>query len=54
MVVVGTATDSVVVKDDTAVPVLLEIGKEHINGTADDQLLGEAAADLIAEATGRP
>ena len=37
-----------------AVPVLLEIGKEHIDGTADDQLLGEAAADLIAEATGRP
>jgi ATP-dependent Lhr-like helicase len=37
-----------------AVPVLLEIGKEHIDGAADDQLLGEAAADLIAEATGRP
>lgn len=37
-----------------AVPVLLEIGKEHVDGSADDQLLGEAAADLIAEATGRP
>jgi ATP-dependent Lhr-like helicase len=37
-----------------AVPVLLEIGKERIDGVADDQLLGEAAADLIAEATGRP
>ena len=37
-----------------AVPVLLEIGKERIDGAADDQLLGEAAADLIAEATGRP
>ena len=37
-----------------AVPVLLEIGKEHVDGSADDQLLGEAAADLIAEATGMP
>lgn len=36
-----------------AVPVLLEIGKERIDGAADDLLLGEAAVDLIAEATRR-
>jgi len=36
-----------------AVPVLLEIGKERVDGSADDQLLGEAAAELIAEATRR-
>ena len=35
-----------------AVPVLLEIGKEPIFGAADEDLLGEAAAEtLIAEAT---
>ena len=36
-----------------AVPVLLEIGKERVDGSADDQLLGEAAEELIAEATRR-
>ena len=36
-----------------AVPVLLEIGKERVNGSADDQLLGEAAEELIVEATRR-
>jgi len=35
-----------------AVPVLLEIGREQIRGgSADDELLDEAAQDLIAEAT---
>lgn len=34
-----------------AVPILLEIGKERVDGSADDQLLGEAAESLIAEAT---
>ena len=34
-----------------AVPVLLEIGKERVDGSADIQLLGEAAEALIAEAT---
>lgn len=34
-----------------AVPILLEIGKERVNGSADVQLLGEAAEALIAEAT---
>lgn len=33
-----------------AVPVLLEIGKERVDGSADDQLLGEAAEELISEA----
>ncbi|MEC7538574.1 MAG: DNA ligase-associated DEXH box helicase, partial [Pseudomonadota bacterium] len=36
-----------------AVPVLLEIGKERVDGAADDQLLGEAAEELIVEATRR-
>lgn len=35
-----------------AVPVLLEIGREQVSGAALDELLDEAAADLIAEATG--
>ncbi|HLW28064.1 MAG TPA: DNA ligase-associated DEXH box helicase, partial [Kiloniellales bacterium] len=35
-----------------AVPVLLEIGREQVQGTAIDELLDEAANDLIAEATG--
>jgi ATP-dependent helicase Lhr and Lhr-like helicase len=34
-----------------AVPVLLEIGKEQVNGAAIDSLLDEAAEELIAEAT---
>jgi ATP-dependent helicase Lhr and Lhr-like helicase len=33
------------------VPVLLEIGKEQVNGAAIDSLLDEAAEELIAEAT---
>jgi ATP-dependent Lhr-like helicase len=33
-----------------AVPVLLEIGRESVYGTAIDDLLGESAEDLIAEA----
>ncbi|MBB3965991.1 ATP-dependent Lhr-like helicase [Rhizobium metallidurans] len=33
-----------------AVPVMLEIGKEHVHGEAQDHLLAEAADDLIAEA----
>ncbi|HET8728420.1 MAG TPA: ligase-associated DNA damage response DEXH box helicase [Alphaproteobacteria bacterium] len=33
-----------------AVPVLLEIGREHVHGTAIDELLNEAAEDLVAEA----
>ncbi len=33
-----------------AVPVMLEIGKEHVHGEAQDVLLAEAADDLIAEA----
>jgi ATP-dependent Lhr-like helicase len=37
-----------------AVPVLLEIGRESVQGSAIDDLLDEAAADLIAEATGDP
>lgn len=36
-----------------AVPVLLEIGRESVYGTAPDALLDEAAADLIAEAMPR-
>jgi ATP-dependent Lhr-like helicase len=35
-----------------AVPVLMEIGKESVAGTADDSLLEEIAAELIAEAMG--
>jgi ATP-dependent Lhr-like helicase len=33
-----------------AVPVMLEIGKEHVHGEAQDVLLAEAADNLIAEA----
>ncbi len=36
-----------------AVPVLLEIGKEQVDGRAVDELLDEAARALIDEATGR-
>jgi ATP-dependent helicase Lhr and Lhr-like helicase len=35
-----------------AVPVLLEIGKEQVYGAARDELLDEAARELIEEATG--
>jgi ATP-dependent Lhr-like helicase len=35
-----------------AVPVLLEIGKEQVFGTALDELLDESARALIEEATG--
>lgn len=35
-----------------SVPILLEIGKEQVYGGAADDILREAAADLIAEATG--
>ena len=35
-----------------AVPVMLEIGKEPVSGEAHDQVLAEAAEDLIAEAMG--
>jgi ATP-dependent Lhr-like helicase len=34
-----------------AVPVLLEIGREQVEGAAIDALLDEAAEELIAEAT---
>jgi ATP-dependent Lhr-like helicase len=34
-----------------AVPVLLDIGREHVAGSAIDALLDEAAEDLISEAT---
>jgi ATP-dependent Lhr-like helicase len=34
-----------------AVPVLLEIGREQVQGTAIDALLDEAAEELVAEAT---
>jgi len=38
-----------------AVPILLEIGKERIDGEIVDALLDEAAQELIAEAMdGRP
>ncbi len=33
-----------------AVPVLLEIGRESVYGAAIDELLGEGAEDLVAEA----
>ena len=36
-----------------AVPIMLEIGKESVNGEASDTLLAEAADELIEEATGR-
>jgi ATP-dependent Lhr-like helicase len=32
------------------VPVLLEVGREHITGSALDDLLDEAASELIDEA----
>jgi ATP-dependent Lhr-like helicase len=35
-----------------AVPVLIEIGKESVAGAADEALLDEATAELIAEALG--
>lgn len=35
-----------------AVPIMLEIGKEHVPGEADDVLLGETAESLIDEAMG--
>ncbi|MGV3548481.1 ligase-associated DNA damage response DEXH box helicase [Rhizobium sp.] len=35
-----------------AVPIMLEIGKEPVGGSADEQLLAEAAEDLIADAMG--
>jgi len=35
-----------------AVPVLLEIGREQVSGLAVDELLDQAAQELIAEATG--
>ncbi|WP_420405330.1 ligase-associated DNA damage response DEXH box helicase [Nisaea sp.] len=35
-----------------AVPILLEIGKEHVHGGAMDALLEEAEAELVAEAIG--
>ncbi|MBK8210728.1 MAG: ligase-associated DNA damage response DEXH box helicase [Rhodospirillales bacterium] len=36
-----------------AVPVLLEIGREQVGGLAYDELLDEAARELIADATGQ-
>jgi ATP-dependent helicase Lhr and Lhr-like helicase len=33
-----------------AIPVMLEIGKESVSGAADEELLAEAAEDLIADA----
>ncbi|MFC0240955.1 ligase-associated DNA damage response DEXH box helicase [Rhodopseudomonas telluris] len=36
-----------------AVPVMLEIGREAVYGEASDELLAEAAEDLVREATGR-
>ena len=35
-----------------AVPVMLEIGREPVYGEASDELLAEAAAELVAEAQG--
>jgi len=35
-----------------AVPVMLEIGREQVYGEASDELLAEAAAELVKEATG--
>jgi ATP-dependent Lhr-like helicase len=35
-----------------AVPVMLEIGRESVSGAADEELLAEAADDLIADAMG--
>jgi len=36
-----------------AVPIMLEVGRERVDGEAGDSLLSEAE-DLIAEAMGRP
>ena len=36
-----------------AVPIMLEIGRESVPGSAEEAMLREAADDLIAEATGR-
>jgi ATP-dependent helicase Lhr and Lhr-like helicase len=36
-----------------AVPVMLEIGREHVAGDADEEMLAEAGVDLIEEAMGR-
>lgn len=36
-----------------AVPIMLEIGRESVPGSAEEAMLGEAAEDLIAEAVGR-
>jgi len=38
-------------KVQLAVPILLEIGKERVEGSAIDLMLDEAAQELIAEAT---
>ena len=35
-----------------AVPVMLEIGRESVYGEASDELLAEAANDLVKEAMG--
>ena len=35
-----------------AVPVMLEIGREAVYGEASDELLAEAAEELVKEATG--
>ena len=35
-----------------AVPIMLEIGRESVSGAADEELLAEAAEDLIADAMG--
>jgi len=35
-----------------AVPVMLEIGRESVYGEASDELLAEAAEELVKEATG--
>jgi ATP-dependent Lhr-like helicase len=35
-----------------AVPVMLEIGREAVYGEASDELLAEAARELVREATG--
>jgi hypothetical protein len=32
---------------------MLEIGRESVSGAADEELLAEAAEDLIADAMGR-
>ena len=35
-----------------AVPIMLEIGRERVNYDTEDELAGEAADELIAEAMG--